>query len=204
MSRFRDLLSVAWTGLSARKIRTLLIMLGPIVGVAAMVGAVGLTESAKGDLKQKLSALGTNLIIANAGGSFGSQNPSFPADAVTRVKAISSVNGAAATTNLSEVIALPTQGGSEYYQAFPVPVRAADLDLPQVLDVPMVDGRWLSHSDNKLHTRAVVLGAGLAKQYAYLRGEPRTIQLNGTNFGVVGVLGPVALDPDLDNAVFGT
>ena len=66
----------------ARKIRTLLIMLGPIVGVAAMVGAVGLTESAKGDLKQKLSELGTNLIIANAGGTFGSQNPTFPDDAV--------------------------------------------------------------------------------------------------------------------------
>jgi putative ABC transport system permease protein len=204
MSRFRDLIGVAWTGLSARKVRTLLIMLGPIVGVAAMVGAVGLTESAKGDLKQKLSSLGTNLIIANAGGTFGSQNPSFPSDAVARVKAVSTVTGAAATTNLSQVIALPTQGGSEYYQAFPVPVRAADVDLPAVLDVPMVDGRWLSVSDNRLHTRAVVLGAGLAKQYAYLRGEPRTVRLNDTNFGVVGVLGPVALDPDLDNAVFVT
>jgi putative ABC transport system permease protein len=204
MSRFRDLIGVAWTGLSARKIRTLLIMLGPIVGVAAMVGAVGLTESAKGDLKEKLSILGTNLIIANAGGTFGSQNPSFPSDAVTRVKAVSTVTGAAATTNLSQVIALPTQGGSDYYQAFPVPVRAADVDLPAVLDVPVVDGRWLSVTDNRLHARAVVLGAGLAKQYAYLRGEPRTVRLNDTNFGVVGVLGPVALDPDLDNAVFVT
>ena len=204
MSRFRDLLGVAWTGLSARKIRTLLIMLGPIVGVAAMVGAVGLTESAKGDLKQKLSTLGTNLIIANAGGSFGSQNPTFPSDAVRRVKAIPTVTRAAATTNLASVIAVPTQGGSEYYQSFPVPVRASDLDLPAVLDVPMLDGRWLSTADNKLHIRSVVLGAGLAKQYAYLRGEPRTIRLNDTNFGVVGVLGTVALDPDLDNAVFVT
>jgi putative ABC transport system permease protein len=204
MSRFRDLIGVAWTGLSARKIRTLLIMLGPIVGVAAMVGAVGLTESAKGDLKQKLSSLGTNLIIANAGGSFGQQNPTFPADAVTRVKAISSVEAAAATTNLSQVTAVPTQGGSDFYQAFPVPVRAADLDLPQVLDVPVINGRWLSTSDNHLHTRAVVIGSGLAKQYAYLRGEVRTVKLNNTDFGVVGVLGPVALDPDLDNAVFVT
>ena len=56
MSRFRDLLGVAWTGLTARKVRTLLIMLGPIVGVAAMVGAVGLTESAKGDLKAEAPA----------------------------------------------------------------------------------------------------------------------------------------------------
>ena len=204
MSRFRDLVGVAWTGLSARKVRTLLIMLGPIVGVAAMVGAVGLTESAKGDLKQKLSTLGTNLIIANAGGSFGSQNPTFPSDAVRRVKAIPTVTSAAATTNLASVIAVPTQGGSDYYQSFPVPVRASDLDLPAVLDVPMLDGRWLSTADNKLHIRSVVLGAGLAKQYAYLRGEPRTIRLNDTNFGVVGVLGTVALDPDLDNAVFVT
>ena len=51
MKRFRELLSVAGSGLTARKIRTFLIMLGPVVGVAAMVGAVGLTESAKGDLK---------------------------------------------------------------------------------------------------------------------------------------------------------
>ena len=75
-----------WTGLTARKVRTLLIMLGPIVGVAAMVGAVGLTESAKGDLKEKLGKLGTNLIIAQAGGTFGSQNPTFPEDAVHRAE----------------------------------------------------------------------------------------------------------------------
>ncbi len=202
MSRFRDLLSVAWTGLTARKVRTLLIMLGPIVGVAAMVGAVGLTESAKGDLKEKLAKLGTNLIIAQAGGTFGSQNPTFPSDAVHRVEAISTVTSAAATTNLSSVIALPTQGGSDYYQSFPVPVRAADLDLPSVLQVPMIDGRWLNAADSRLHTASVVLGAGLAKQYGYLPGEIRTVILGSENFGVVGVLGSVALDPDLDNAVF--
>jgi putative ABC transport system permease protein len=202
VSRFRDLFMVAWTGLTSRKVRTLLIMLGPIVGVAAMVGAVGLTESAKGDLKQKLSELGTNLVIANAGGTFGSQNPTFPEDVVQRVQALPTVTGASATANLSEVIAVPTQGGDEYYQAFPVPVRAADDDLPQVLEVPMQNGRWLNRADTKLHAPAAVLGAGIAKQYGYLRGELRTVRLNSTNFGVVGVLGPVALDPDLDNAVF--
>jgi putative ABC transport system permease protein len=204
MSRTADLVGVAWTGLTARKVRTILIMLGPIVGVAAMVGAVGLTESAKGDLKQKLSQLGTNLIIAQAGGTFGSQNPTFPADAVHRVKALSSVTGASATTNLSEVIAVPTEGGSDFYQAFPVPVRAADDDLPNVLEVPMRDGRWLNGADTRLHTRSAVLGAGIAKQYGYLRGENRTVRLNTVNYGVVGVLGSVALDPDLDNAVFVT
>lgn len=202
MSNFRDLLGVAWAGLTARRVRTLLIMLGPIVGVAAMVGAVGLTESAKGDLKEKLAKLGTDLVIAQAGGTFGSQNPTFPEDAVERVQAVSTVDGAAATGDLQSVVALPTEGGKEFYEAFPVPVRAADLDLPAVLEVPLTSGRWLNQSDVDLHSRAVVMGAGLARQYGFLNGEIRSIRLNQIDYGVVGVLGVVDLDPDLDNAVF--
>ena len=49
-----------------------------------------------------------------------------------------------------------------------------------------------------------MLGEGIAQQYGYLPGESRTISLNGTDFGVVGVLGSVPLDPQLDNAAFVT
>jgi len=202
MTHFRDLIGVAFTGLKARKIRTLLIMLGPIIGVAAMVCAIGLTESAKGALQAQLAQLGTNLIIAQAGGTFGSQNPTFPKDAVSRVEAVSTVMDAAATTNLNSVVSLPIQGASSYYEAFPVPVRAAGVGLPAVLQVPVLSGRWLNLADIRLHLRSAVLGEGIAKQYGYLPGEARTIRLNSSNFGVVGVLGPVPLDPELDNAVF--
>jgi putative ABC transport system permease protein len=204
MSKTSDLVNVAWTGLMARKVRTLLILLGPVIGVASMVGAVGLTESAKGALQVQLAKLGTNLIIAQAGGTFGSQNPTLPNNAVQRVDAVTSVTSAAATTNLSGVVSLPVAGASTYYEAFPVPVRAADDSLPSVLQVPMIDGRWLNSADNRLHLRSVVLGSGIAKQYGYLPGETRTIKLNSANFGVVGVLGPVPLDPTLDNAAFVT
>jgi putative ABC transport system permease protein len=204
VSLLRDILSVAWSGLTARRVRTLLIMLGPVIGVAAMVCAIGLTESAKGSLQAQLAKLGTNLIIAQAGGTFGSQNPTFPDDVDRRVDAISTVQDVASTTNISGVVTLPIQGASNYYEAFPVPVRAADLDLPQVLQVPLLDGRWLNRSDERLHTLSVVLGAGIAKQYGYIPGEIRTIQLNQTNFGVVGVLASVPLDPTLDNAAFVT
>lgn len=204
MSQARDLLTVAWTGLSARRVRTLLIMVGPVVGVAAMVCAIGLTESAKGSLQAQLSKLGTNLIIAQAGGTFGSQNPTFPSDVVHRVDSISTVTGAAATTNVSAVVALPIEGAADYYEAFPVPVRAADLNLPSVLQVPLLDGRWLNRADQHLHLNSLVLGEGIAHQYGYIPGEIRTVQLNNKTFGVVGVLGPVPLDPSLDNAVFVT
>ena len=66
MSTFKDLVRVAFTGLLARKVRTLLLLLGPMIGVAAIIASVGLTDSAKGDLKQKVAKLGTNLIEAAA------------------------------------------------------------------------------------------------------------------------------------------
>ncbi|GIS55346.1 MAG: hypothetical protein Ct9H90mP30_0310 [Actinomycetota bacterium] len=53
-------------GLTARKVRTLLIMLGPVLGAAGIVAAVGLNESAKGDVRQTLEKLGTNLIVPSA------------------------------------------------------------------------------------------------------------------------------------------
>ena len=204
MKRWRELLGVAWNGLSARKIRTLLIMLGPVVGVAAMVGAVGLTESAKGDLKEKLAALGTNLITVEAGGTFGQQNPTMPKDAVHRVHALETVSRASAVAEVDGVLTVPHAGSEKYYEAFPVPVLAADTGLPGALEVPMRSGRWLRTVDLEDKTRAVVIGEGLAKEYGVIPGEIRTVSLNGIDYGVVGVLGSVALDPSLDNAVFVT
>jgi putative ABC transport system permease protein len=204
VKRFRELLSVAGSGLTARKIRTFLIMLGPVVGVAAMVGAVGLTESAKGDLKQKLATLGTSLITVHAGGTFGQQNPTLPTDAVHRVQAVPTVRRASAVAEVDGVLTLPNEGSEKFYEAFPVPVLAADDSLPNVLEVPMQSGRWLRAGDGHNHTRALVMGAGLAKEYGLIPGEIRSLRLNGEDYGVVGVMNRVALDPNLDNAVFVT
>jgi len=204
MNRIRELISIAANGITSRKVRTLLILLGPIVGVAAMVGAVGLTESAKGDLKEKLAALGTTLITADAGGTFGQQNPTLPSDAVQRVSRVPTVERASAVSEISGVLTLPNQGTQDYYAAFPVPVLAADQRLPEVLQVPMQSGRWLEAADQQNHARSVVIGSGLAHQYGYIPGETRTITLNGIDYGVIGVLAPVALDPNLDNAAFVT
>ena len=84
MSTFRDLARVAIGGLFARKVRTLLLLLGPMIGVAAIIAAVGLTDSAKGDLKRKVGELGTNLIEVSASSSFGGADPTLPADVVAR------------------------------------------------------------------------------------------------------------------------
>jgi putative ABC transport system permease protein len=205
MRRFRELVGVAMGGLTARKIRTALIMLGPILGVAAIVAAIGINESSKGHLKAKLQELGTDLIVVNASTGMGfGQDPVIEAAAVARVNRLPDVTAVTGTRQLSGIVTVPFAGAEDYYRAFPVPVIASGLDLPATLEVPMVSGRFLNEYDRDSGARVAVIGRDLADEYGYLAGEPRTIELSGLQYGVVGVLDWVLLEPSMDSAVFVT
>jgi len=204
MRRLRELVRVAAAGLMARKVRTLLIMLGPILGVAAIVAAIGINESSKGYLKAKLQELGTDLIVANAQDSIGGfgQNPRIPAEAVVRVSRLPDVTSVTGTLQIANIVTLPFEAAYDYYRAFPVPVIATGLNLPETMEVPLVSGRFLNDFDVASEARVAVIGRDLADEYGYLPGEARTIALNGIDYGVVGVLDWVLLEPSMDSAVF--
>jgi len=204
MRRLRELVRVAAAGLMARKVRTLLIMLGPILGVAAIVAAIGINESSKGYLKAKLQELGTDLIVANAQDSIGGfgQNPRIPAEAVGRVSRLPDVTSVTGTLQIANIVTLPFEAAYDYYRAFPVPVIATGLNLPETMEVPLVSGRFLNDFDVASEARVAVIGRDLADEYGYLPGEARTIALNGSDYGVVGVLDWVLLEPSMDSAVF--
>jgi len=205
MSKFRDLFGVAIGGLFARKVRTVLLLLGPTIGVAAIVAAVGLTDSAKGDLKRKVARLGTNLVVASAGSSFGvgsDDRPTLPEDSVARARTVRTVTGVSSVVELADIAVAPYDEAGETYETTPIPVVAADSALPETLEVPVLSGRWLNEFDEENAVRAVVVGQGLAKEFGYLPGEIRTIELEGKRYGVVGILANVELDATLDNAAF--
>jgi putative ABC transport system permease protein len=202
MSRVGDIVSVAVGGLRARKVRTALLLLGPTIGVAAILAAVGLTDSAKGDLKAKVDELGTNLIEAAASSSFGSATPTLSEDAVQRARTVRTVESVSAVLELQNIVVTPYDEARANFEAVPVPVLAADSELPAVLEVPLVSGRWLNEFDESAASRAAVIGVGLAREFNVLPGEARVIELGGIDYGVVGILDSVELEPSFDNAVF--
>ncbi len=202
MNVFRDLVRVAMIGLLARKVRTLLLLLGPMIGVAAIIAAVGLTDSAKGDLKAKVAELGTNLVEASASSSFGGQDPTLPEDVVERAMTVTSVRSVAPIVELSNIIVTPYEEAREKYETVPIPVVGADQDLPVVLEVPMVSGRWLNSFDESSGARSAVIGTGLAREFGVLPDELRTIDVGGFDYSVVGILDSVQLEPGFDTAVF--
>ena len=202
MKTFRDLLRVALTGLFARKVRTLLLLLGPMIGVAAIIAAVGLTDSAKGDLKEKVNKLGTNLIEVAASSTFGGGDATLPEDAIARAETVISVSSVAQVRELANIVVTPYDEAREKFEAVPIPVVASDTRLPSVLEVQLISGRWLNDFDAQEISRSAVIGIGLARQFNYLPGEIRTIELDGIPYGVIGVLSEVELEPSFDNAVF--
>lgn len=202
MNVTRDLVRVALSGLAARKMRTVLLLLGPMIGVAAIIAAVGLTDSAKGDLKAKVAELGTNLVEVSASSSFGDDAPTLPGDAIERALTVTTVQAVASVRQLSNVLVSPYTEALEEFSTVPIPVLAADGRLPSVLEVDLVSGRWLDAFDEASGARVAVIGQSLAREFSYLPGENRTIELDDRPFAVVGVLERVPLEPGFDNAVF--
>lgn len=204
MRRAREIVGVALAALRARLVRTALICLGPMLGVASIVAAIGMSESAKGDLKAKLAELGTNLVVVTASDSFGGQGgtPKLPEEAVERAKRVPMVQEVAPVVELSGISVTPTEASEDYFETLPTSVRIAQPGLPEVFGVGMRSGRWLNDADTAAGTRSVVIGSGLADEFEVLDGEIRHVRLNGIDYGVVGVLEPVDLVPTANNSAF--
>ncbi|MEY2583925.1 MAG: putative transport system permease protein, partial [Ilumatobacteraceae bacterium] len=69
--RSADILRVGALGLRTRRLRTGLSTLGVAIGIAAMVGVLGLSASSREELQTRIRALGTNLLEVQAGQGFG-------------------------------------------------------------------------------------------------------------------------------------
>ena len=82
-------------GLRSRKLRSALSALGITIGIAALVGVLGLSASGSADLIEDLDALGTNLLTVESGEGFGTGQVNLPEDAplmVSRIKPVYEVS----------------------------------------------------------------------------------------------------------------
>ena len=75
---FLDTLRVGVSGIKTRKLRSALSALGITIGIAALIGVLGLSASGSADLMKSLDALGTNLLTIRAGEGFGQNQSELP------------------------------------------------------------------------------------------------------------------------------
>ncbi|WP_255949980.1 ABC transporter permease [Streptomyces odontomachi] len=192
-----DVMRVGGSGLRSRPMRVFLSALGIAIGIAAMIGVVGISASSSEQLNRTLDALGTNLLTVAPGQSFGGGDARLPVDAAKMIGAIGPVESVSqvgltdAKVYRNDHVPKEETGG--------IGVYAARTDLPGTVGARVVAGRWLTGADARYP--AVVLGARAAEQLAVSRvGDGAQVWLGGRWCTVVGILGPDELVPELDAA----
>ncbi|MFB9660295.1 ABC transporter permease [Glycomyces mayteni] len=195
--RWTDLLRVGVHGLRSRPLRVVLSAIGIAIGIAAMTAVVGISASSSAELDRKLDELGTNLLTVAPGQALFGGESQLPLEAVAMIERIGPVESAAATGTVSDakvyrtdLIPANESGG--------IAVKAAEGDLLDVVGATLASGQWIDGAAGDFP--AAVLGADAAASLGVQAGPDVQIWLGGQWFAVVGVLEPVDLAPELDNA----
>ena len=190
-----DVLRVGASGLRARRLRAVLSALGVAIGIASMVAVLGVSESSKADLLAALDELGTNLLEVGPGQTFGGEDAELPESAPGMVRHMRSVEQASAVKQLDATVRRTDR--IDEAETGGIAVMASDTELARTLNAQVTRGSFLTPATARYPT--VVLGRTAAARLGISRPGVN-VWLGDHWFTVVGILGPVTLDADLDSA----
>jgi putative ABC transport system permease protein len=197
-SRLRpsDVVDAGLYGLRGRTGRSVLTAIGIAIGIAAIVAVFGISASSKADLIAQIDALGTNLLVVQAGDTLFGEQAQLPVESPAMVRRINPV------LNATGVSLLDVDVQRNEYDTTPngLSVFTTETSLLDTIEGNLAHGRFLDETTSTLPT--VVLGAVAAQRLGItdLEGAP-AIVIQGERYAVIGVLDPLTLHPDLDRSV---
>jgi putative ABC transport system permease protein len=196
--RAAEVLPLATVGLRARPLRAALSMLGIAIGIAAVIGVLGITRSSQSDLLAQIDRLGTNLLTVANGQTLTGEPTQLPTSAAASIARTSGVQHAAATAELNGVQVYRTDK-IPAYRGSGLSAQACDRSLLSTLDGQLASGTFLN--DATARYPATVLGHDAAQQLGIVRPSLTTrILIGGHWFAVIGVLRPFELAPEIDHS----
>ena len=189
---YRRVLQISLDSLAAHKLRTLLTMLGVIIGVAAVVAMLSIGEGAEQEVMEQISILGVNNVIINA--RVPEESPGS-AQAYQRSPGLSLAD-AENLAQFSDLIVNvvpqryePINTVSYGSQEAPVRVVATTPEYMRSSSVEVERGRFLVPGDLETFAQVCVLGAKARRQlFAFADPLGETIRIGELNFTVVGVM----------------
>ena len=180
----------ALTALWANKLRSLLTMLGIIIGVGAVITMIGLGEGAQRSVQERITAMGSNLLTVHPGaarGGGGSVRTGgtarlFVSDADAIMERAQFVNAVIPEMSRN----LQVQYHNRNWDARVVGTSTL---YPEVRNHLPVDGRFFTDSEDRAAAKVAVLGSAIATEL-YGRGSAvgEVIRISGERFQVIGVL----------------
>jgi putative ABC transport system permease protein len=204
---FLETIRVAWKSLISNKLRSLLTMLGVIIGVAAVIVMIAISTGTEATIAEAIQGLGSNLIFissgfSRAGPGMGTQNSQtgLVYDDVTAIKEkINGVAGVSVEQQASETIKFDQTTLED------VTIVGSTPDYPTVREISVANGRWFTDVEQERTTKVVVLGSDIATEL-FGTSDPvgQTITVSNTKLAVIGVLSPKGLSggTDFDQLIY--
>lgn len=196
---------MAWSSLIANKMRSLLTMLGIIIGVAAVIALVSIGYGVRQQITESISSLGSNLLMVYPG--------------APRTPGVRPVAGANKTIKLSDYEAISKMdsvqaaspvAANSYLTVYmsknwTTTVNGANADFQYVNNWTMKSGRFITDSQIERRERVAVIGATVAKNL-FGNEDPigKDIRIHKNSFKIVGVLdekGSGAMGNDQDDVI---
>jgi putative ABC transport system permease protein len=188
---FTEIWAVALQAVRANKLRSLLTMLGIIIGVGAVITMMALGSGAKKAIQDSISAMGTNILTVNPGQSFmrgvaSEQRISLTVDDADAIRE----SARYVTAVLPEISrSLQVKRGNMNRS---ISITGTTPDFFPVRTYTFIAGRPFTAGDDEARRRVAVLGAGVPEMFnvnpVSMIGQQ--IHIRGIPFEIIGVVGP--------------
>ena len=191
-----EFLHLAWESITSNKLRSLLTMLGIIIGVASVITMVGISAGTSASIEEQITGLGSNLLFVQsalvrfgpgagprgedftlaAGGGLVYDDAFAIADQVQGVVAVAVEQQSAETVKVGN-ISLDS-----------VTILGSTADFPSVRDMTIAEGRYFTDEEVERKQKVAVLGATLAQEL-FGEADPigQVVAAGGTKLTVIGI-----------------
>jgi putative ABC transport system permease protein len=202
---WRDTLLTATEAVRTHRLRSILTMLGILIGITAVVLTVGIGDGARAQVQDQINQLGTNILVVSPGSS-------------TSTTGARGGFGSASTLTLQDAAALASKAVAPDVQTVaPVSTSSASLVVnttnwttsltgttpawSTVRSRSVTSGRFIDQSDVDGAHSVIVLGPDTATQLFGAAANPlgQTVADNGVTLEVIGVLRPLSSSDQTSN-----
>ena len=202
---YKESFLMAWASLVANKLRSILTMLGIIIGVAAVIALVSIGNGVKQDIQNSISSLGSNLLMVMPGAprtpgvrpSAGSMK-SLKVSDYEAISKLDGVKAASPMTSGSYVVIYQNKNWT-------TTVSGVNSNYMDVNNWTMKSGRFFSDKNVQNRERVAVIGQTVVKN---LFGDEdpvgAEIRVKNIPFRIIGVLnskGSGSMGNDQDDMV---
>lgn len=185
---------MAGRALKANLFRTVLTLLGIVIGVASVVAMLAVGNGARQSVVDRISAMGTNLLSIRPGA------PNMPrsADGVTATLTAEDAKAVGALPNVRDALG-ELQGNATLRSGnidYKTQITATNASMPEVREWPLTSGAFFSENDERAYAAVTVLGQTVAENL-FPGQDPvgQYLLISNVPFQVVGVMSAKGATP---------